>query len=188
MLTKSSFRWLAAEFLVVVTGVLSQPHTLRAQQTRVSVRVEVGSTDRNYHDCNGGTFTAAGASVEVGSPFFGEVLGEAAGIQSIEQCLPGRRTASPPFFVPVNTRGPSFRLGVGVGRRFFEEHMMLGGRAGEFLPTKEPFMSGILTLRAGIVTLGVETGQISAKWDYEDGLAVRKWSKFTGVAVGLRFR
>lgn len=158
-----------------------------AQQVRFNVRAEFGGTDSEYHTCGNGIFAAAGGSAEIGRPLFLELLAEAASIGSLDQCLPGRTsTDSVPTFVPVDTKGPSFRLGMGIGYPVIGERIVIMGRVGEFFPTREPFVSGVLTGRVGVITLGLEIGQISARWKYEDGFTDRKWTRFTGVLIGIR--
>lgn len=158
-----------------------------AQEVRFNVRAELGGTDSDYHTCGNGVFAAAGGSAEIGRPLFLEFLAEVASIGSLDQCLPGRtRTDSVPTFVPVDTKGPSFRLGMGIGYPVIRERIVITGRVGEFFPTREPFVSGVLTGRVWVITLGLEIGQISAKWKYEDGFTDRKWTRFAGVLLGFR--
>lgn len=161
--------------------------SVSAQEVHVNFRAEIGGVDSNYPSCHGAVFGAAGGSVEIGHPFFAELLAEATDISSIEQCLPGRPTSDPDLpFAGVMITSPTYRLSAGLGHRFLSKHLAVVGRGGQFLTTHEPFISGGLTFRAGIFTLGFEMGQIKARWKYADGFQERRWSKFSGVSLGLR--
>jgi hypothetical protein len=173
--------------VICLAALLAHVGIANAQEVHANLRLGVGGTDTRYPGCNGRMLSFFGPSLEIGAPFFVELLAEKMDTGG-EDCLPGIITNDPdqPFASAVLTE-PGWRAGIGLGRRFGSERIIGSLRGGAFMKTHEPFGSGDLRLRLFIVTIGTEFGLVRGHWKYENGLEYDRWCKFGSVSVGLRF-
>jgi hypothetical protein len=179
---RRAFR-MAAILLLCIFG----PSAIQAQQRwkslHAAMQLTVGGTDANYPGCRGVMLVFAGASVELGSPYFAEGGVEKVGTggdscQTLALTPRGNR-------LPPTGDDPYARYWAGFGRRFYREHLLLVGRLGG-LSTDEMWLSAKATASIFHVTVGFEFGQIRARWEFEDDSQLKRWSKFGGVSIGLR--
>jgi hypothetical protein len=176
----------AAVGLALLAIISVTPALAAGQEVHAVVRLQVGGADSDYPGCHGRILSFVGGSIEVGQPFFAEVLVDKMDSGG-DSCLPMRASDDPdrPFAAAILT-GPTARAGLGIGRRFASQHVQVGARVGQFINTRETYISGVAAARALVFVVGLEVGTVRGQWRYEDGYAERRWSNFGGLFAGLR--